>query len=171
MDYVTGSSNPQYRCAFVVINNLSLDLGITDIIRSRIWVFYRYSAATPLNTIQSLSFQLFLKEGIYIFEETTERTAVMLTRLSYPISVTMKINPENPSKILLHKQEPHKFVLQGLYSNFPHAYLVIYSLLSEGQFYLWMAIEKQFLSLLKERKRTCYCLILSFYILKSQVGS
>ena len=58
-------------------------------------------------------FRLFLKEGIYIFEETIERSTVILTRLSYPISNTIKINPENLSKILLHKQEPYNFFSGG----------------------------------------------------------
>ena len=39
-----------------VINNLSLDLGITDIIKSGTWVFYMYFAVISLNAIQSLPF-------------------------------------------------------------------------------------------------------------------
>lgn len=44
-------------------------------------------------------FRLFLKEKIYIFKETIERSTVMLTELSYPISITMEINSENLSKV------------------------------------------------------------------------
>ena len=39
-----------------VINNLSLNLGITDIIKSGVWVFYMYFSVISLNVIQSLPF-------------------------------------------------------------------------------------------------------------------
>lgn len=51
----------------------------------------------------------------------------MLTRLSYPISTTTKINLENLSKMLLHKQEP--CFLEDICSNFPHTHLIDLSIL------------------------------------------
>lgn len=123
-------------------------------------MFYRHFTATPIKcNPESFSFQVIFKTGIYIFEDTIKRTTVMLTRLSYPISTTTKINLENLSKMLLHKQEP--CFLEDICSNFPHTHLITCSLLSEDQFYLWVAMEKQFLSLLKESK---HCYIVSLYL-------
>ena len=89
-----------------VINNLSLDLGITDIIKSGIWVFYMYFAVISLNAIQSLPFRLFLKEGIYIF---------YWNKYSYADKTLLSYKHHNEdkswslSKILPHKQEPYTF--------------------------------------------------------------
>ena len=105
-----------------VINNLSLDLGITDIIKSGIWVFYMYFAVISLNAIQSLPFRLFLKEGIYIF---------YWNKYSYADKTLLSYKHHNEdkswslSKILLHKQEPYTFFFFSW-----RGYVVILSILS-----------------------------------------
>lgn len=115
---------------------------------------------------------IFEAKGLYTWRDYRKNYTVLLTKLPYPIIITMKINPENLYKILLHKQEPYKFFvvvvvfLEGLLVIFPTHIWLPGPLLGEDQFYLWVTI--QILLLLK---RTCYCFIFIFlYIFRSWVG-
>lgn len=59
------------------------------------------------------------------------------------------------------------FFLEGLHSNFPPTHLIICSLLSEDQFYLWVTIRKQILFFCPKEENTCYCFIVIFLYIKS----
>lgn len=106
--------------------------------------------------------------------QTNERTTVMLKRLSYPIRITMKINPENFPKILPHKKKYIYFFFfpwRDHIVSFPTHIWSSVSCFSEDWFYLWVATEKQFLSVLEARKEPA---IVSFYLsilLKSWVNN